>query len=208
MTYRSPGGPPKRPAPPLFGTLIRWPPSTPAGIRTLTCRARRSVPLPLHVGHGTSICIPVPPQATHGWLKENIPWFSLITPCPPHTGQTVRRGAGCGPGPGAGRTNRVRRHVDGGSHTFCSIRKGKMKLGLEVDTALRPGRSGALPGAPAAPPENIAKQVAKVVHAEIRKASLPSGAPAPPNGLPAYPFSDRVRTSSYSLRLAWSPSTS
>ncbi len=87
-TKRSPAGPPLRPGAPRPLRRMRWPSATPAGMRTWTSRGRRSTPVPRHVGHGSSTTTPAPPQARHGEENEKKPWFSSITPRPPHCEQT------------------------------------------------------------------------------------------------------------------------
>src|SRR5919108_4063221 len=88
-TYRSPGGPPRSPASPLPASRIREPSLTPAGMFTRYFFSSRSRPWPPHVGHGSSITVPEPPQREHGREIENTPWPCDSTPRPWHTGQTI-----------------------------------------------------------------------------------------------------------------------
>ena len=69
-----------KPGSPLPLTLIRVPPFTPGGIFTVSRFVRRSRPLPLHVGHGSSITVPLPRQRGHGVERANSPWLSALTP--------------------------------------------------------------------------------------------------------------------------------
>src|SRR5918999_2036241 len=98
-TYRSPGGPPRSPASPLPGSRIREPSFTPAGMFTRYFLSSRSRPWPAHVGHGSSITVPEPPQREHGRVIENTPWLSGSTPRPWHTGHTIGAVPGRAPVP-------------------------------------------------------------------------------------------------------------
>src|SRR5438270_2815709 len=88
ITYRSPGWEPRGPASPLPASRIRLPSLTPAGMLTRSRFTVLCAPDPPHVGHGSSITVPVPWQLEHGWAIEKIPWLSVSTPRPPHTGHT------------------------------------------------------------------------------------------------------------------------
>src|SRR5919197_6203086 len=81
-TYRSPGGPPRRPASPLPGRRIFEPSLTPAGMFTRYFLSSRRRPWPPHVGHGSSITVPEPPQREHGRVIEKTPWPCDSTPRP------------------------------------------------------------------------------------------------------------------------------
>ena len=81
-------------------TRMRWPPSTPAGMRTLTERTFCSWPVPWHTGHGVSNSWPRPMQSGQTVLSENSPWLSLRLPVPPQRGQV------CVDVPGAAPLNR------------------------------------------------------------------------------------------------------
>src|SRR4051794_1523953 len=87
-TYRSPAGPPRKPASPLPASLIREPSLTPAGMFTRYFLSSRRRPWPPQVGHGSSITVPEPPQRAHGRVIENRPWPSDSTPRPWQTGHT------------------------------------------------------------------------------------------------------------------------
>jgi hypothetical protein len=68
----------------LPASRIRAPLRTPAGIFTCRVRVRRSAPDPPHVLHGDSTILPAPPQRGQGRDIEKNPWFSAISPLPPH----------------------------------------------------------------------------------------------------------------------------
>ncbi len=42
---------------------------------TRSLRMLRCAPVPPHVGHGSSITVPEPPQFEQGWEIEKIPWL-------------------------------------------------------------------------------------------------------------------------------------
>src|ERR1700752_3589874 len=73
---------------------MRLPSRTPAGMLTRSFLTVRTAPEPPHVGHGSSMIVPEPPQREHGWEIENIPWPCVSIPRPSQRGQTV----GCVPG--------------------------------------------------------------------------------------------------------------
>src|SRR5918992_2445623 len=98
-TYRSPDGPPRRPASPFPGSRILEPSFTPAGMFTRYFLSSRSRPWPAQVGHGSSITVPEPPQREHGRVIENTPWLSGSTPRPWQTGQTIGAVPGRAPVP-------------------------------------------------------------------------------------------------------------
>src|ERR1700757_4369718 len=99
ITYRSPGSPPRSPASPLPARRIRLPSWTPAGMLARSLRMLRGAPVPLHVGHGSSITVPEPPQFEHGWEIEKIPWLWDSIPRPSHTGHTFGVVPGLAPVP-------------------------------------------------------------------------------------------------------------
>src|SRR6202008_5052813 len=88
VTYKSPDGAPRRPASPCPANRIRWPSSTPGGIRTLMVRVRVVTPVPLHSSQGFSMIEPLPRQSVQGSEKPKAPWLRLITPEPLHVGHT------------------------------------------------------------------------------------------------------------------------
>ena len=53
----------------------------------------------VHVGQGSSITVPEPPQREHGWEIENIPWPWVSMPRPSQRGQTVGVVPGLAPVP-------------------------------------------------------------------------------------------------------------
>src|ERR1700760_2101903 len=99
VTNRSPDGAPRRPASPWPASLIRWPSSTPGGIRTLIVRVRVVTPVPLHSSQGCSMIDPLPRHSVHGSEKPKAPWLRLITPAPLHVGQTFGLVPGLAPLP-------------------------------------------------------------------------------------------------------------
>ena len=130
--------------------------------------------------------MPVPPQATHGWLNENIPWFSLTTPRPPHTVHTVGVVPGAEPEPpqveqGASETTLtvVVAPRTASPNDRCS--SASMSWPRWGPCTRLGHRSRARAPAPA---ENVAQEVAEVVHPEIRKArpGCPRG-PGPGKGV-------------------------
>src|SRR3954470_3005811 len=56
-------------------------------------------PVPAHVGHGSSMTVPLPPQREHGCEIENRPWPCDSTPRPWQTGQIVGLVPGLAPVP-------------------------------------------------------------------------------------------------------------
>src|SRR5580700_1021595 len=78
---------------------MRWPLSTPAGIRTFTGRSRRCTPVPKHVGQGSTIFVPRPPHSGQGEESEKSPWLSFRCPVPPQRGQTTGDVPGLEPDP-------------------------------------------------------------------------------------------------------------
>ena len=78
---------------------MRWPSSTPAGMRTLTERTLCSVPVPWHTGQGVSNSVPRPMQSGQTVLRENRPWLSLRLPDPPQRGQVWVEVPGAAPLP-------------------------------------------------------------------------------------------------------------
>src|SRR5436190_17004694 len=98
-TYRSPGGPPLRPASPLPARRTREPSLTPAGMFTRYFLIVRCAPLPLQVGHGSSITVPAPLHSEHGCEIENRPSPRDSIPRPWHFGQTCGEVPGLAPVP-------------------------------------------------------------------------------------------------------------
>src|SRR4029079_6438504 len=88
VTYRSPDGAPRKPASPWPANRIRWPSSTPGGIRTLIVRVRVVTPEPLHSSHGCSMTDPLPRHSVQGSENPNAPWLRLTTPEQWQVGQT------------------------------------------------------------------------------------------------------------------------
>ena len=78
---------------------MRLPSRTPAGTLTRRRRMVRWAPEPPQVGHGSSIMVPAPPQFEQGCDMEKIPWLSVSTPRPLHTGHTLGEVPGLAPVP-------------------------------------------------------------------------------------------------------------
>src|SRR4030088_795474 len=78
---------------------MRCPSRTPAGMRALTSRRRRSTPRPAHCGHGSVTIVPRPAHWGHTCENENGPWSTRISPLPPHCGQTSGGVPGSAPDP-------------------------------------------------------------------------------------------------------------
>src|SRR4051794_19510754 len=98
-TYRSPGGPPLRPASPLPASRTREPSRTPAGMFTLYFLTVFWAPLPAHVAHGSSMTAPEPLQREQGCVIENRPWPCDSIPRPWHFGHTFGLVPGLAPVP-------------------------------------------------------------------------------------------------------------
>src|SRR3954463_7391530 len=78
---------------------MREPSLTPAGVFTREGFISRRRPWPPHVGHGSSITVPEPPQREHGRVMEKTPWPCASTPRPLQTGQTFGEVPGRAPEP-------------------------------------------------------------------------------------------------------------
>mmetsp|Transcript_5517 Transcript_5517/g.20848 ORF Transcript_5517/g.20848 Transcript_5517/m.20848 type:complete len:207 (-) Transcript_5517:4-624(-) len=93
-TYRSPGGPPFRPALPSPLTRKRDPESTPAGTRSEIRLDRRTRPSPPQDSQGVNVC-PEPPHCWHAvtcWkLPSGVRTVATTWPCPPHVPQDAGR---------------------------------------------------------------------------------------------------------------------
>ena len=195
------------PAAPRPLTRMRWPSSTPAGMRTFTLRARCSTPVPGQVGQGCSTTVPAPAALRADWLSENRPWLSLMTPVPPHPGRSpggARGGARATAGVAAG----VGGHVDGGGDPVDGVLEGQVQLGLEV-AAPRRGPAAVPPPTPAAGRRVRRRGRPGRPGPRPGRSRRPPGPPNPPGpAAEATGGRAQVRTSSYSLRWSASPSTS
>src|SRR3954454_23081962 len=98
-TYRSPAGPLRRPVSPLPARRTRLPSFTPAGMLIRYFLTVRVAPLPLHVGHGSSMTVPLPWHCEHGVEIENRPWPCDSTPRPWQRGQVLGLVPGLAPVP-------------------------------------------------------------------------------------------------------------
>ena len=59
----------------------------------------RTAPAPWHVGQGSSMTVPAPPQREQGWEMENMPWPCVSIPRPSQRGQTIGVVPGLAPVP-------------------------------------------------------------------------------------------------------------
>ena len=80
-------------------TRMRWPSSTPAGMRTFTVRGRTSIPRPLQFLHLSLTTLPRPPQVGQTSENENGPWSTATEPAPLHVGQRSGNVPGLAPVP-------------------------------------------------------------------------------------------------------------
>ena len=143
-------------------TRMRWPSSTPAGIRTLTERTLCSVPVPWQTGHGVSNSVPRPMQSGQTVLREKRPWLSLRLPVPPQRGQVCVDVPGAAPEPAAVRTAHLLGHVDRRRDAVHRVLEGQVQRRLHVGTAL--GAALRRARAPAATTEETPEEVAQVAH--------------------------------------------
>ena len=192
-TSRSPGGPPLNPGPPRPLRRIVWPSLTPAGMRACTWRARRSTPEPWHVGHGSSMMLPVPAQRWHGVENENRPWLSSTTPRPPHTGQTFGAVPGRAPEPLTRRALRVGGEVQRGGEAEHGVGERQRQRGADVLAAARPDARTPRPARAGRPTEHLPEQVAEagavageVVDVEAEATASTAGRPAAHRPEPAH----------------------
>ena len=146
-------------------TRMRWPSSTPAGMRTLTERTFCSVPVPWQTGHGVSKSVPRPTQSGQTVLSENRPWLSFRLPVPPQRGQVCVEVPGAAPLP-----RQFEHRTSWGTLTEvvtpCTA-SWKDRCSCASMSAPRwgPRWVGRVPAAAEETPEEVA-QVAHVLHAE------------------------------------------
>src|SRR5215471_15169758 len=81
-TYRSPAGPPRRPASPLAGTQILEPVTTPASNTTSTVVLAEIRPSPSQIRHKETKR-PEPPQSAHVTANCRCPFARIALPPPP-----------------------------------------------------------------------------------------------------------------------------
>src|ERR687898_241522 len=178
-TYRSPAGPPRMPASPLPGRRIREPSLTPAGMLTRYFLSSRSLPCPPHVGHGSSITVPEPPQREHGRVIENTPWPWDSTPRPWQTGQTI------GEVPGRAPVPRQVLHA-----TWVATETGTCAPSIacsnESETVVSRSRPRSASGRVRAPPRPavVLKMLDRMSENEPKSAPPAPPAGPPPNGVP------------------------
>src|SRR5436305_4390973 len=97
-TYKSPDGPPKRPASPLPGTRMRAPVSKPGGNSTFRVSVPRTRPSPPQSLHGV-IERPEPPQSPHVTANCRCPLMRVVLPVPRHGVHTLSIDPGACPIP-------------------------------------------------------------------------------------------------------------
>src|ERR687894_3316997 len=198
-TNRSPDGPPRRPASPLPGSGTREPSLTPAGMFTRYFLSSRSRPWPPHVGHGSSITVPEPPQREHGRVIEKTPWPWDSTPRPWQTGQTIGEVPGRAPVPRQVLHATCVATVTGtwAPWTACSN---------DSETVVSRSRPRSEAGRVRAPPRPavVLKMFDRMSENEPKSAPAPPPREPPPNGPP--PANTPPR--SYFLRFSGSPRTS
>src|ERR1700741_2935579 len=165
---------------------MRWPSSTPGGIRTLIVRVRVVTPVPLHSLHGCSMIEPVPRQSVHGSENPNAPWLRLITPEPLQVGHTLGLVPGRAPLPwqlvhGAGLVSR-----NGIATPLVASRKSSS---VSVSRSLpRRGRLGrALAPRPNTPPNRSPMLVPPLRPAASKRSFRLNSAPSPPTPNPPKP---------------------
>src|SRR5262245_50753267 len=87
-TYKSPAGPPNRPASPLPGKRTRDPVESPDGRSIPSISVRETRPSPLHPRQGV-IERPVPPQSEQVTENCRCPLFRVVLPAPAQPPQAV-----------------------------------------------------------------------------------------------------------------------
>ena len=178
-------------------TRMRWPFSTPAGMRTLMERTFCSVPVPWQTGQGVSNSVPRPTQSGQTVLSENRPWLSLRLPVPPQRGQVCVEVPGAAPEP-----RQFEQRTSWGTLTEvvtpCTA-SWKERCSCASMSAPRWGPRVRVVRPP--PPNRPPKRSLRSPMSSMRNVP-PPGAPKPP------PTGPCRRTSSYSLRFSASPSTS
>ena len=195
-----------RPGPPRPLSRMRWPSSTPAGMRTLTSRGRRSTPAPGSWGTDRSIDASRAP-ARRARLAEarRSPGCRRARPGRRSCGQVDGWVPGAAPRAAAGRAGGVAHEVDRGGDAVDGVAEGQVELGLEVGAPLRPGAGPATghrrrPPRPNRPPSR--SPMSPRSSARKLKPPAPARRPAPPDRSRPGPS---LRTSSYSLRFSGSP---
>src|SRR3954470_9527637 len=145
IAYRSPVGPPRRPASPLPASRTRLPSRTPAGMFTRYFLTWRVWPVPWQVGQGSLISVPVPPHLEQGWEIEKRPWPCDSMPRPWQREQT------CGEVPGFAP---VPPHVGQGadSGTVTGTCAPSIACSNEMWTSVSRSRPRSARGAPLRPP--------------------------------------------------------
>src|SRR3954468_11334712 len=208
-TNRSPDGPLFGPGPPLPASRTREPSRTPGGMLTLYRFVVRTTPSPRHVGHGSSITVPAPPQRVHGCEIENRPWPCDSSPRPWQRGQTFGDVPGFAPVP----WQVVHRDGDGtASGTWVPVIASSKEIVTSASrSAPFSGRVRA-PAGPAVPPARLNRfeRMSPNPPAASKPPKPPWPAvPAPVLGPPPRPPEPKkIPPRSYCLRLSGSPTMS
>src|SRR6188472_3036477 len=159
----------------------------------------RTEPAPSHVGHGSSMIAPVPPQREHGWEIENSPWPCDSMPRPWQRGQTLGDVPGLAPVPW-----QVPQRWEVG--TVSGICAPSTDCSKEMETSASRSRPRSARG-PRAPPERPAPPPPPPPPKRFERMSENDPASKPP-GAPPGPPPANMPPRSYCLRLSASPRTS
>src|SRR4051812_17242648 len=175
-------------------------------MRTFTSRPRRSGPVPRQLGQGSSTTTPVPWQVVHGVENEKKPWLSSVTPRPPHVGHTWGVVPDLAPVP----WHTEHAASDVSWRAVVTPWMASVNDSRSVATRSSPRRGPtprpAAPAPPRAPRPKRLPRMSPRPSPALNVNDPDPGPPGPPlNGAPIGPI---LRTSSYSLRLASSPTTS
>ncbi len=180
---------------------MRLPSRTPAGMFTRSRLTVRTAPEPWHVGQGSSMTVPEPPQREQGWEIENIPCPCVSMPRPSQRGHTDGEVPGLAPVP--------RQVLQVACIGTCSgTWAPAIAWSKEIETcasrsAPRSGRGLVRTRRPLVEPPKRLERMSPIE--ALSKSKLPKP-PKPPPG-PA-PVANGPLPLSYCLRFSGSPSTS
>src|ERR687895_1827914 len=139
----------------------------------------RRRPWPPHVGHGSSITVPEPPQRAHGRVIENRPWPSDSTPRPWQTGHTDGAVPGRAPVP---------RQVPQAAcvETLTGTCAPSTACSKDSETVVSRSRPRSAAGRVRAPPRPavVLKMFDRMSENEPKSALPAPVPPPPPNGVP------------------------
>ena len=146
---------------------MRWPSSTPAGMRTLTDAHLVLLPRPVAHGAGRVEQRPAAHAVRADRAEGEQPLVVVEAPRPPATRAGVRRRARRRTAAAAVRAAHLLGHVDRRRDAVHRVLERQVELRLHVGAALRPALGRARPAAASTEetPEEVA-QVAHVLHAE------------------------------------------